>query len=330
MKLSVKLLISFIAGVFLLSSVVLVIGWQISQQLSQKQLIEPQLITIKPGESLFTLLAELEQKKLISAGWQIKVLTKLNPDLAHIQAGTFMLQGEMSSLDVIYHLTQGHPHQFKLTFVEGTNFKQWQAALKQESWLTQTDYSAELAELIQPYQTAEGLLFPDTYYFTANSSAFSLIKAAFDRMQQTRAELAPQLSEQDWYQTLILASIIEKETAIESEMPLVASVFVNRLNQNMRLQTDPTVIYGLGERYQGDIKRSHLQEKTPYNTYQIKGLPPTPIAMPGIAAIKAALNPATSDYLYFVADGKGGHVFTTNLKSHNKAVQNYLKQIRNR
>ena len=326
MKLSFRFLIILSAAILCLSTAVLVVGWQIASDLSEPKSIKSQLITIKKGESLYTLLGELENKELIKKGWQIKLISKLNPQLGHIQAGTFLLEGELSSLDVIRALTQGQPHQFKITFPEGISFKQWQTLLKNNEWIEQTDYQAQLAQLIEPYDSAEGLLFPDTYYFTANSDDYSLIQSAFERMRQTKLELASDMSSQTWYETLILASIVEKETAVKSEMPIVASVFVNRLNKNMRLQTDPTVIYGLGDRYQGDIKRSHLKEKTPYNTYQIKGLPPTPIAMPGIDAIKAVLYPATTDYLYFVADGKGGHVFSTNLKAHNQAVKAYLEQ----
>lgn len=324
MKLSFKFLISLIAAVFLMSSLLIVFVWKVNQDLSKTQDITAQLITIKKGESLYSLLDELAQKKIISAVWQIKLLSKINPDLTHIRAGTFLLEGKLSNIDVVQTFTKGQPHQFKMTFPEGINLKQWQVKLTQHKWLKQTDYSDKLNELIAPYQHAEGLLFPDTYYFTAHSDDFSLIKAAYERMLQTRQQLASALNDEQWYKTLILASIVEKETAVVDEMPKVASVFFNRLNKNMRLQTDPTVIYGLGDRYQGDIKRVHLNEKNSYNTYHIKGLPPTPIAMPGLKAIKAVIEPADTGYYYFVADGQGGHVFSTNLKAHNQAVKRYL------
>jgi UPF0755 protein len=179
----------------------------------------------------------------------------------------------------------------------------------------------------------EGLFFPDTYYFARNASDFSILKKSYQKMQQVLDEewqhKAQDLAVQDKYQALILASIVEKETAAPQERPLIAGVFTQRLKIGMMLQTDPTVIYGMGDSYRGNITRQDLHTPTPYNTYTIKGLPPTPIAMPGKEAIQAALHPTKTDKLYFVAHGHDGtHVFSATLKAHNDAVQQYIRNTK--
>ena len=181
--------------------------------------------------------------------------------------------------------------------------------------------------LAHPYDSAEGLLYPDTYYYVAQSKASELLLRAYQRMtdklQQAWLNREADLPYDTPYKALIMASIIEKETARGFERPVIASVFVNRLRKNMRLQTDPTVIYGLGEQFDGDITRAHLKQKTPYNTYRIKGLPPTPIAMAGLASIEAALNPDVTEFLYFVSKKDGTHHFSKTLAEHNRAVRYY-------
>ena len=178
----------------------------------------------------------------------------------------------------------------------------------------------------------EGWFSPDTYYFNEGSSdkkvLTDLFKRQYDTLMQNWNNRQADLPYATPYDALIMASIIEKETSVPSERGEVAGVFVNRLKKNMRLQTDPTVIYGMGERYDGNIRKSDLAEKTAYNTYQIDGLPPTPIALPSVDSIKAALHPNDTDSLYFVATGNGGHKFTSNLADHNQAVQDYLRVMR--
>jgi len=179
----------------------------------------------------------------------------------------------------------------------------------------------------------EGWLFPDTYHYHNNDTASSVLKRAAVKMQQVLEdawhERSDDLPYDTAYKALIMASIIEKETGLASERPLIASAFVNRLNTNMRLQTDPTVIYGIGADFDGDIKSKDLRDYTPYNTYRINGLPPTPIAMPSKAAILAAVNPPQSDYVYFVSKGDGSHQFSTTLKQHNVAVNTYILNKKN-
>lgn len=299
--------------------------WQ--RALEREVFVEPQYFEVQPGQSFNSIVQQLKQKQLISETWSLKLQAKLQPKYSQLQAGLYQFSGTLAPIDFIYMMRRGRIVEFKLTFTEGSEFKQWQKMLAEHPFIEQTNYANKLAALIKPHKSAEGLFFPDTYSFHARTTDFSILKQAFDKMQQTK-KLLPSIDKHElsWYQILILASIVEKETAIVAEMPIIASVFLNRLKIKMRLQTDPTVIYGLGDEYKGDITRQHLKQYTPYNTYKISGLPPTPIAMPSKAAIEAVISPANTKYLYFVADGKGGHKFSTNLQQHNLAVRQYLKQ----
>ena len=178
----------------------------------------------------------------------------------------------------------------------------------------------------------EGWFAPDTYYYGEGSTDKQVLTDLYKRQQQALTKAwenrDPDLPYNNPYEALVMASIIEKETSVAEERPLVSAVFSNRLNKNMRLQTDPTIIYGMGSRYKGNIRRKDIDEKTAYNTYQIDGLPPTPIALPSAASIEATLHPADSDALYFVATGNGGHKFTNSLNEHNQAVKEYLSVMR--
>ncbi|WP_017444734.1 endolytic transglycosylase MltG [Gayadomonas joobiniege] len=323
-----KILLLFISLVLIS---LMVFYWQFEkaiEHLEQPVVKDAQLVRIEQGTSFYRTVAKLAEQNLMNNSWALKVLVRIDPELAQIKAGVYQLTAGMDSFAVLEKLVRGDQHQFKITFTEGSHFKDWQRQLTSHPYIKQTDYSRWLDKLIAPYKSVEGLLFPDTYHFIADSKDTDIIYQAYQQMQRVKEQVyetgTPFLN---WYDTLILASIIEKETAVTEEMPLVASVFYNRLQKNMRLQTDPTIIYGLGDSYAGDIKRSHLNDKNnPYNTYHIKGLPPTPIAMPGENAIKAAIEPAQSEYLYFVASGDGGHVFSKRLADHNKAVRNYLNR----
>ena len=178
----------------------------------------------------------------------------------------------------------------------------------------------------------EGWFAPDTYYYGEGSTDKQVLTDLYKRQQQALTKAwenrDPDLPYNSPYEALVMASIIEKETSVAEERPLVSAVFSNRLNKNMRLQTDPTIIYGMGSRYEGNIRRQDIDEKTAYNTYQIDGLPPTPIALPSAASIEATLHPADSEALYFVATGNGGHKFTNSLNEHNQAVKEYLSVMR--
>jgi len=311
---------------------------QVNDYLSQPlELKQSQIITIPNGSSLNKAMSLLIDKGWIQGSSFSPFTHRLHPELAHIKAGTYQLTPDLSLEQALSVFIEGKEHQFAITFVEGSRFSEWLAILANNDNLQHTlEGVAEkdiAARLGIERDKLEGLFLAETYHFTQGASDFDILKRAHSKLTtilndewEKRQSDLPLKSP---YEALILASIIEKETAVEDERTQIASVFVNRLNKRMRLQTDPTVIYGMGDDYDGNIRKKDLRTPTPYNTYVISGLPPTPIAMAGAASINAALNPDSSNYLYFVASGKGGHVFSKTLTEHNRAVRAYLKAIRN-
>lgn len=296
----------------------------------------PTYFTVDKGTSVQKIIEQLVTNQWIDNSFWVKVYIRLYPELANIKAGTYQIRNNSTVSSFVQQLVSGEEHQFHITFIEGSTFKEWLLQLADAPYIQRTLNDKTVAEVAKSlsieHQNPEGLFFPDTYAYTANMSDKQILLRAYRKMSdvlatqwQIKHENLPYRSA---YEALIMASIIEKESGVHAEQPLIASVFMNRLHKKMRLQTDPTVIYGLGERYKGDIKYSHLREKTPYNTYRINGLTPTPIAMPGIKAITAALQPAKSDYFYFVSNGNGQHVFSKTLAEHNKAVQQYLASFK--
>ena len=287
---------------------------------------------IKNGMSFHQFSKELVKKGVIKDRFWLRNYVRIYPSKASIKTGMYQFTPMQTVGDLLNIVNNGDEHQFFITFIEGTRLSDWLNTLISHPNIKQSLKNRDYATVAQALDIdeihPEGLFFPDTYAFTNNTSDIAILRRAYNRMQASLEEVwrtrEPDLPLNNAYEALILASIIEKESADKSEYRLISSVFVNRLNKNMRLQTDPTVIYGVGERYDGDIKRSHLRDKNAYNTYFIKGLPPTPIAMPGLEAMKAAVAPEISEYFYFVSDGNGRHVFNTNLKAHNESLKQYL------
>lgn len=303
-----------------------------------------QLLTIDRGTTGSKLAALLEQEKILEHADLLPWLLKLQPQLNKVKAGTYSLTGVKTLQDLLDMINSGKEAQFSVKFIEGKTFKEWRKNLENAPHLKQTlqgksdkeimallDIPA-VAKAVYEWNNMDGWLYPDTYNYTPNSTDLELLKRSTTRLQKALDKAWNERDENlplaDPYQMLILASIVEKETGIAAERPQVASVFINRLKANMKLQTDPTVIYGMGESYTGNIRKKDLETITPYNTYMIEGLPPTPIAMVSESALQAVAHPAKTDFYYFVADGSGGHKFTRNLNEHNKAVQEYLRWYR--
>ena len=305
---------------------------------------QDQLLTIERGTTGSKLAALLEQEKILEHADLLPWLLKLQPQLNKVKAGTYSLTGVKTLQDLLDMLNSGKEAQFSVKFIEGKTFKEWRKNLENAPHLKQTlqgksdkeimallDIPA-VAKAVYEWNNMDGWLYPDTYNYTPNSTDLELLKRSTTRLQKALDKAWNERDENlllaDPYQMLILASIVEKETGIAAERPQVASVFINRLKANMKLQTDPTVIYGMGENYTGNIRKKDLETITPYNTYMIEGLPPTPIAMVSESALQAVAHPDKTDFYYFVADGSGGHKFTRNLNEHNKAVQEYLRWYR--
>lgn len=297
---------------------------------------EPMVYEVQAGMGANRVIAQLQQQGVLPHTWPLKLWLKMNPERAALKMGEYQIPAGINAIALITLLTSGETLQYQVTLPEGLRFSEAVALLQQQPKLDVRTKELTFAQIMQAVSGQplaevkyyEGQFFPDTYQFHKGVTDLQILQRAYDKMQQVLAEEwaaadHSALPYDSAYEALIMASIVEKETGVAHERPRIAGVFVLRLEKGMRLQTDPTVIYGLGERYQGNITRRHLQEKTAYNTYRINGLPPTPIALPGREAINAALNPKRTGDLYFVARGDGSHEFNKNLEAHNRAVRRF-------
>ncbi|MGE5615365.1 MAG: endolytic transglycosylase MltG, partial [Bacillota bacterium] len=291
----------------------------------------PYDFTVKPGASLKSVSRQLAADGLLMEPYTFWIMGRLLGKAGAIQAGTYRVQSAITPMELLDKLARGDVFFVEVALIEGTTFRQWLEQLRADARVKPTlggKAPAEIAAIFGIEQPSpEGWFFPDTYRFSPGTPDIDILKRAHAAMAKRLADAwaarDPSLPLRTPYEALILASIVEKETAVADERPLVASVFVNRLKGGMRLQTDPTVIYGMGETYEGTIRKKDLNADTPWNTYTRDGLPPTPIAMPGAAAIAAAVKPADTDFLYFVAKGDGTHQFSRSLEEHNRAVAKY-------
>ncbi|WP_198265594.1 endolytic transglycosylase MltG [sulfur-oxidizing endosymbiont of Gigantopelta aegis] len=296
------------------------------------------LFTVNKGDRVKNIAENLRQKDIIQQPEYFRIYARLSHKAEKIKAGEYVLKSGMTVVDVIDLFVLGKVNQYALTIVEGWTFKETIARIRQDSNLVKT---AEFAQALNSKTEAalanklgsesmrlEGLIYPDTYKFPKGTTDFQFLKRAYDNMQAVLADEWVKREKKtplkSAYEALILASIVEKESGVSSERGKIAGVFIRRMNKKMRLQSDPTIIYGMGDSYKGNIRRRDINKKTAYNTYQIKRLPPTPIAIPGREAIHAVLHPDKGKYLYFVADGSGGHKFSKTLKEHNRAVRKYI------
>jgi len=288
-------------------------------------------VDLKAGSSLRSVSRQLVQQGILSEPWSFILLVRAMGKAGEIKAGNYLIEDGITPYQLFLILTEGSTKQSSITFIEGWTFKQMRAAINSHEDIKHVTMAYTDEQIMQEIgareKHPEGLFFPDTYYFSKGMSDKDILQRAYESMQAKLADAwqnrEPGLPYRTPYEALIMASIVEKETGKPSERALIAGVFLNRLRIGMRLQTDPTVIYGMGEEFDGNLRRQDLLSDTPYNTYTRIGLPPTPIAMPGLAAIHAALHPGKTKALYFVGKGDGSHAFSGSLNEHNRAVSRY-------
>lgn len=292
---------------------------------------ETESFDIEAGSRFRGVTHQLVQQNIIQDPVSFEVIARVLGVASEVKAGIYEVKSGITPLELLDMMTSGSSAQVSITFIEGWTFAQMREALnasEKVKHMTMSETDQQILKEIGATETMpEGLFFPDTYFFTPNTSDRDILKRAYSTMQSkvknawaTRANGLPYRTP---FEALIMASIVEKETGRAVERPQIAGVFINRLKIGMRLQTDPTVIYGMGEHFDGNIHKKDLLSDTVYNTYTRDGLPPTPIAMPGLGAINAALHPAQTKALYFVGKGDGTHHFSTSLTEHNNAVIKY-------
>ncbi|RFC39834.1 MAG: UPF0755 protein [Candidatus Nitrotoga sp. CP45] len=323
-----RLLVIVLLFAMLLTSA---IGYYVIRPLTFSTL--PLEFSLNQGSSLKAAARQMQQAGVLPNDWMFVWLARMLGKSAQIQAGNYELETAVTMLELLAIVTDGQAAQSEFSIIEGWTFNQFRAALNTNPAIRHDSASLSEADILRHIGAteayAEGQFFPDTYYFVKGTSDIALLKRAYKTMQmhlqKSWQERTPDLPLKSAYEALILASIVEKETGQASDRGMIAAVFINRLRKGMLLQTDPTVIYGLRDNFDGNLRKRDLLTDTLYNTYTRIGLPPSPIALPGLASIQATLHPAATDALYFVARGNGSSQFSNTLNEHNNAVNRYQK-----
>lgn len=328
-----KKFLLFLLIVLIVFAAATVYLWSGFQKFTQKPLGLTHELSVVKGQSAIRLGQQWHDQGLIDNFYYYQLLMRLKPELRHIKAGEYEVTPDMTAVDILQKLVDGDVISYQVTLVEGANIYELLAALEKHQDLVHTiDNKQDFERVWQQLnftgkEYPEGLFFADTYQFTKGDSDLDILKRAHKRLntvlEEEWADRAQDLPYEQSYQALIMASIIEKETAVPAERAQISGVFVRRLKRGMLLQTDPTIIYGLLPDFDGNIRRRDIRNPHQWNTYVHKGLPPTPIAIVGRDAIHAAMHPAPGDTLYFVAKGDGSHHFSKSLSEHNRAVRKY-------
>ena len=307
-------------------------AWYVATPLSVARL--PLEVEIPRGAGFRASLVELEKAGIAVRPYEFELLARALGRERDIKAGSYEIATAVTPTELLDKLTRGDVTQADVRLIEGWTFSQFRAALDASPFLRHATAGLEDAQILAQLQASEphpeGLFFPDTYLFAKGSSDLAVLRRAYRAMQRHLSEeweaKDPKVPYQSSYEALIMASIIEKETGKAAERDLIGGALVNRLRIGMRLQVDPTIIYGLGASFDGNLKRIHLLEDGPYNTYTRAGLPPTPIAMPGLASLRSAMRPGKTEALYYVSKGDGSSQFSRTLDEHNRAVSKYQRK----
>ena len=308
--------------------------WLVGGNFIATEITTPIQFSLKHGSGLRSASRQLEAAGVVASSWRFELLARAAGLGGRIQAGNYDISTDITPYQLLLKVTSGDHRQDKLTVLEGWTFRQLRAAVDAHPALRHDLATLRDGDIAQrlgiPSSSLEGFFFPDTYFFVNGTSDLAVLQRAH-RMMQSQLNTVwhgreAGLPIESPYEALILGSIVEKETGQGSERSMIAAVFVNRLRLGMKLQTDPTVIYGLGEGFEGNLRKRDLITDTPFNTYTRHGLPPTPIAMPGLGALNAALHPAKTKALYFVARGDGTSKFSESLAEHERAVTKYQRQ----
>ncbi|HYC45355.1 MAG TPA: endolytic transglycosylase MltG [Burkholderiales bacterium] len=322
------------AAVAVAGIALLVIAWCVRYPFADLPLASsPVQFSIAAGSSLRSATHQMVQAGVLRSALPFEILTRLFGDPRNIKAGNYEIERGVTPRELMAKLTRGDSTALAITLVEGWTFRQLRKALDDHPALRHDTARLTDIEILQrlgiEHESPEGLFFPDTFHFSFGVSDLNVLRRAHLLMQKhlaaAWARRSPDLPLASPYEALILASIIEKETGKAVERSLIAAVFLNRLKAGMKLQTDPTVIYGLGQQFDGNLRKHDLTADGPYNTYTRAGMPPTPIAMPGLASLHAAVNPAATDALYFVAKGDGSSHFSRSYEEHDRAVTKYQR-----